>query len=114
MSALFFLGQICDIGNLGQGACDRLRDADAICEAPALVENLLRQAVGEIKKSLEDFLRMFDIDVDFQSYWESRVNQSQSFESIQAAIEQELEDSFSSLNSLLIILAPPFTTLRFV
>ncbi|XP_022102122.1 DC-STAMP domain-containing protein 2-like [Acanthaster planci] len=51
-----------------------------------------------VTRALDDVRQLFNTDVDFETYWENRFNRSQTFDSIQAAIQQELEDSFSFLN----------------
>ncbi|XP_038057389.1 uncharacterized protein LOC119728981 [Patiria miniata] len=93
------LDEVCNLLNFGQEVCGLLRNADGICEAPTLLDDLIDTALKATQGALEDLRRVFDTDVDFETYWENRQNQSQSFESIQGAIQQELEDSLSFLNS---------------
>ncbi|XP_022102180.1 DC-STAMP domain-containing protein 2-like isoform X2 [Acanthaster planci] len=93
------LNEACNsFNNFRQEVCDNLGNTDVVCEVPTFVDNLLDRADRVIQKALNDILQLFNTDVDFESYWENRLNQSQTFDSIQAAIQQELEDSFSFLN----------------
>ncbi|XP_033628265.1 uncharacterized protein LOC117290812 isoform X1 [Asterias rubens] len=93
------IDQLCDVLKFGDKVCGLISNTDGICSTPTFLDDVIKKAFDATQRALDDIHQAFEVDVDFTAYWAARANQSQSFDSIQDAIEQELVDSVNFFNS---------------
>ncbi len=93
------IDQICEVLQFGDSICGLLSNTNGICSAPTFLDEVIKKAFQATQSALNEIQAAFEVDVDFSAYWDYRANQSQSFDSIQHAIEQELVESVNFFNS---------------